>query len=108
MDRFEQDLHDGLRRKEAPADLAAKVLARVEAGAASRGWQRWFRGPVLAWAVAAALVVAAIAITAERRHTERVAGEEARRQVVLALHIAGAKLQVAQTKVQHLSDTTQE
>ncbi|MGH9522273.1 MAG: hypothetical protein ACRD3E_07050 [Terriglobales bacterium] len=108
MDRFEQGLRDALRRKDAPADLTAKVLARVHAKSDERGWQRWFRGPVLASTLAAALVVAAIGIAAERRHTERVAGEEARRQVVLALRIASSKLQLAETKVQELSDKTQE
>lgn len=105
MDRFEQDLRAGLRRKQAPPDLAAKVLARIEAGQEKH---HWWRAPALARAVAIVLVVVAVGIWVEQRHRERVAGEQARHQVELALRIAGSKLQLAEAKVQQLSDRTQE
>ena len=63
-------------------------------------------GTVARWLAAAAVVVAAAGTgiyyrTAqiERARAERAAGEAAGRQVVLALQIAGSKLQLVQTKI---------
>jgi len=102
------DLRDALRRVDPPAGFAERVIekARVEkargdnvrvgdvrlkADATKVGW---------AWAVAATLVVAlgggAWYRVEERRKQE---GEEARRQVLLSLNIAGTKLRSIEMKV---------
>jgi hypothetical protein len=97
------ELRDALRRVDPPAGFADRVLerARVEnvrvddvrlkADATKVSW---------GWAVAATLIVAlgsgAWYRTEERRRQE---GEEAKRQVLLSLNIAGTKLRSIEMKV---------
>ena len=59
--------------------------------------------PFVQWAAAAALVAAiAGGINYVARQKERAEGEAARERVMLALHIAGTKLQLVQTKINQL------
>ena len=123
------ELTHALRREEPSAGFADRVLNRVaEQPAAERhrpgrfgpGITGGFKGSVpqgvdirenrsqlslLQWAAAAALVVAVaggVNYVAEQK--ERAEGEAARERVVLALHIAGAKLQLVQTKINQLHE----
>ena len=61
------------------------------------------RLPFVQWAAAAALVAAmAGGINYVAKQKERAEGEAAKARVVLALHIAGNKLQLVQTKINQL------
>jgi hypothetical protein len=98
MNRFEDELSDALRRKEAPAGFAARVIARAAAPPPQR-WA-WFRAPGFRWAVAAACCLMLLAgLEVRRQRDVRARGEAARAQLMLAVRIAGAKLHVAQMKV---------
>jgi anti-sigma-K factor RskA len=105
MDQFEERLRCALKRQSPPSDLAVRVTARAaQRQHASSTWSwRWF--PRWRWAVAAALCVALAGGVAYRNERqERIRGEAAKRQVIVALRIASEKIQLAQYKVQHLSD----
>jgi hypothetical protein len=93
---FEDDLSRALARKPAPDGLADRVLSRLEAPT--------HRTPSLRRIAAAIAITAALGgLTAhqiiEHRRTEE--GERARRQLMTALHIASAKMRVAQRAVAH-------
>jgi hypothetical protein len=120
MSRLDDELRAALGRAEPPPDFTARVLARVAAEQAAattlarpgvtrpRWWQALadlFRPlawrPALAGALAAVIVAAGLGAGEYRRHRqERAEGERAKAQVMLALQIASAKLNVAQKKVQ--------
>ena len=92
---LEDELRSALRRKEPSPEFTERVLARVgsvPARRAPRPWVRWVA------AMAASVLLAAGAI--EYRQYR---GEHARSQVLLALRIAGGKLNKAQKKVQMLN-----
>jgi hypothetical protein len=94
---FEDDLTRALARKPAPDAFADRVLARIETP--RRRLSTTLRR------IAAAIVITAVlgGLTAhqifERRRNEE--GERARRQLMTALHIASAKMRVAQRAVVH-------
>ena len=92
---FDDELKSALRRQEPSPDFADRVLARVAARPprrVPRPWARW------AAPIAAALLLAAGGL--EYRHYQ---GEQAKSQVMLAMRIAGGKLNKAQRKVQMLT-----
>jgi hypothetical protein len=92
---LEDELRSALRRKEPSPEFTERVLARVgnvPVRRAPRPWVRWVA------AMAASVLLAAGAI--EYRQYR---GEQARSQVLLALRIAGGKLNKAQKKVQMLN-----
>ena len=100
------DLRDALRRVDPPAGFAERVIEKARAenvrvdnvrlkADATKGATtvRW-------WAVAATLVVAlggGVWYRTEERHRQE--GEEAKRQVLLSLNIAGTKLRSIEMKV---------
>jgi hypothetical protein len=88
---LENEIRAALARREPPADFTARVLARAAAEPAGRGRRRWTR-----WAAAMAASVLLAAGAAEF-HEYR--GEQAKAKVMLAVKIAGAKLNKAQKKV---------
>lgn len=96
------ELRDALRRVDPPAGFADRVIERASRHPTSRPSAASSRQgpPVVRWAIAAALVAAvgggAWYRTEERRRQE---GEEAKRQVLLSLSIAGNKLRSIETKV---------
>ena len=94
MASFEDELKSALKRQEPSPDFAERVLARVAAAPVRRASQPWIRWMA---AVAAALLLAAGGL--EYRHYR---GERARDQVLLAVRIAGSKLNRAQKKVHML------
>jgi hypothetical protein len=95
MATFDDELKSALRRQDPAPDFAERVLARVAATPARRTSRQWMR-----WAapMAAALLLAAGGL--EYRHQE---GERAKSQVMLAMRIAGGKLNKAQKKVQMIN-----
>jgi hypothetical protein len=92
---LDDELKSAFRRSEPSADFAERVLARVAAAPARRAPRPWIR-----WAapIAAALLLAVGGL--EYRQYQ---GERAKDQVLLAVRIAGSKLNKAQKKVQMLT-----
>jgi hypothetical protein len=100
---FEAELKASLRREPAPADFAAKVLARAAASSAKPKvvampvWRR----PVV-WAVAAGLMVAAVVPPAvsEYQRRRRETALQAKRELLFALSLTREKLQQTRERVQ--------
>ncbi len=92
MDEFEKELQQALQRRPAPPSLKRKVMDRRGRQAEERRRRHW-----MAWQrIAAGLVVAAMLGGAMEwqlsRAEERRKGDEARRQVMIALRITGHAL----------------
>jgi len=115
-----EELRNAMRREAPPAGFAERVLKRVaEQTQDARTWGPPLGGPIrvkpdptmktrlpfVQWA-AAALLVAAVAggFHYVAKQEQRAEGEAARERVVLALHIAGSKLQLVQTKINRLHE----
>jgi hypothetical protein len=101
---LESDLRAAFKRKPAPPDFAARLLARLEhrdvspAGIASRSPGI----PGLRWMVTAAAMVLLVIGGADyyiRQHTAAEA-ERVKKEAMLALQIAGEKLALVQRKLQ--------
>ena len=95
MREFEEELRSALRRQEPPAGFADRVLAgtRPKGAPHHRSW--------VAAAIAAGLLLSLGGF--EYRQYE---GRKAKRELLLALEIAGSKLSIAQEKISHLSQRT--
>ena len=95
-EEFERLLHRELQAREAPAGFSARVMAllpQTPAAAIPQTAPQRFWLPALRW-TAAALALMGIAGGGywEHQRMERIAGERARGQVILALHISAATL----------------
>lgn len=117
MTRFEDELKNALRRQEAPDGFADRVLARAaEKGSRESkstwrdSWLRIFAQPlasatllrrVAVAVVAVALVVGGVHYRNVQR--ERARGEAAKQRLLLALRIAGSKLQLAKARVDQIN-----
>lgn len=101
MGEFEQELRQALERRPAPPTLKRSVMDER----ARRARQRMrLVQPMHSWMRIAAslLIVAILAGTAEwgiQRQQERRRGEEARRQVMIALRITGRELNQVRTRL---------
>jgi len=94
---FEDDLARAFERKYAPDGFADRVLSRLEA-------PRHTSASMLRRIAAAIVLTAALGgLTAHQiiEHRRNEEGERARRQLMTALHIASAKMRVAQRAVIH-------
>lgn len=94
---FEDNLTRAFERKSAPDGFADRVLSRLEA-------PRHRMSPTLRRIAAAIVLTAALGgLTAHQiiEHRRNEEGERARRQLMTALHIASAKMRVAQRAVVH-------
>ena len=118
MNRLEDELKSALRREQPPSDFTDRVMARIAQSPAKQekerqrdGWLKrlagFFQPHQMKWAMAGAmaclLVAAALGITLRREHQQAMEiaeGEKAKEQVLLAMRIASAKLNLAQKKVQ--------
>jgi hypothetical protein len=101
---LERDLRQAFRKTEAPAGLTARVLQRTVARTTSEEHIAWWRRPALAWSLASVLVLGAVGGTESwRAHEQRVEGERAKAQLMLALRITGQKVQFAQSKLRQES-----
>jgi hypothetical protein len=115
--RTEDALKRALRRESAPDGFAERVLARVaeqnsaESGRGRRDfWWPFFTQPLVRWAAAAALAAALVAgglhyrqVQYDKAERERAQGEAAKQRLMLALRIAGSKLQLAKSKVNEIN-----
>jgi hypothetical protein len=106
---LEDAIKHALRRQEAPEDFTQRVIARVAAQNAApqptrNSWLSLFTQPIIRWAALAAVAAAMIFgvhIYQERR--ERAQGEAAKQRLMLALRVAGSKLQLAKAKVNEMN-----
>jgi len=96
MSRLEDELRQALRRREPPAGFAERVLARAHPRESRR--PSWFHWRWLAAAAALMVLVVGLYFFEERRR--RLEGERAKQQVMLALHLTGSKLRLAQQRIQ--------
>ena len=108
MSRLEDELRQALRREDPGPEFTARVLAQAAARPSRPSWWRTalvsMRPPLMRWAAAglAACLLAGVAgLEYHHQQQERVRGEAARQQVVLALRIAGSKLHSVQAKLVH-------
>jgi hypothetical protein len=118
MNRFEDELKLALRREEPSPGFTDRVMARIaelqrqEKSREKSAWLRrlveFFQPPRMKWAMAGAmaglLLIAGYgwrrSVENERRRLAEIAeGERAKEQVMLAMRIASAKLNLAQKKV---------
>ena len=103
LDDLERELREGLAARPAPEGFAERVLARV---ASRKAPPRSHPAFFLHWRGALGVaLIAAVLITAglwQRRRQQRIAGERARAQVILALRITNSTLDaILQQKLQH-------
>jgi|SRR5579871_761746 len=108
--RTERALGKALYRKDAPAGFTDAVLERArdqsfEPHPHTRGssWLSFFPKPLIRWTAAtaacAAMILGMLRYHEVKVEREQTRGEAAKQQLVLALRIAGSKLQRARTKV---------
>jgi len=95
------DLRKALRRVDPPAGFADRVIGKVRLEADTTGSASSRQAPaIFRWALAATLAAAVGGgawYRTEERHRQE--GEEAKRQVLLSLNIAGTKLRSIEIKV---------
>jgi hypothetical protein len=96
MDAFDKELREHLQARSVPPGFADRVMARVPA---RRGPLRWLWQPVGRWAAIAAVLAVTVLGGMEHERQQRIAGERAREQVMLALRITGTTLHQVQNKV---------
>lgn len=110
MSRLEDELRSALKRREPSPDFAERVLARLDAPSVEEirrrpSWRSWLRVPRmyrLAAGVAACLLLA-LGASQYHKYRVRIQGEAAKERLVLALKIAGGRLNAVQQKVLRLS-----
>jgi len=109
---IEDELKRTLRRQEAPPEFAGQVLARIARQSSVRqiarsSWWSIFTQPFVRWAAitatAASLVIGGIHYRTVEH--DRAKGEAAKQQLMLALRIAGSKLQLAKARVNEINRT---
>lgn len=106
MTPFEEDLKEALRRQEPAADFTARVMARC--AAEQTGKRTFWSTPVWRMGLAAAAMVVMLAGgTVYERHERELKGMAAKRQLLLAMHIAGTKLQEVQQRVKESEQVEQ-
>jgi negative regulator of sigma E activity len=110
VNRMEEVLKGALRRQPAPDGLADRVLARVAQKNPAQGpdpddsWLRSFPQPLVRWAALAAVAAAMIVgVHQYNLKRERAQGEAAKQRLMLALRVAGSKLQLARSKVNEIN-----
>jgi len=103
-EHLENELRHALRLEAPPPGFAERVFERVareRTRSAERGWKNWrrfFATPALRWVAAGALCLVAVGAYEVREREQRLAGEEAKRKVMLALRITSAKMQHAENR----------
>ena len=93
MSGFEDDLRAALRRQEPPVDFAARVIASTRPAPRRTGW-------------VAAAIAACLLMGVARFEYRQYEGRKAKRELLMALQIAGSKLNMAQQKVFDLNRKT--
>jgi hypothetical protein len=107
---LEDALKNALRREDAPDSFVAHVLASVAqkktvAHTENRNWFSLFSQPLVRWVAFAAVSIGLVIGGVHYRNVqrERAEGEAAKQQLMLALRIAGSKLQLAKEKVKEIN-----
>lgn len=112
---LEEGLKGALRRQPAPDGFADRVLARLseqnlsqkslrQKPASHESWLKFFTQPLVRWAALAAIATAMIlGVHLYNLRRERAQGEAAKQRLMLALRIAGSKLQLAKTRVNEIN-----
>lgn len=115
---LEDELKKALRRQQEPEGFADRVLARAALQSSAQqkaphqsGWAIFAR-PLVRWPALAAISLSLVAgslhyrqIQVDKARIERAQGEAAKQRLMLALRIAGSKLQMAKTKVNESTET---
>ena len=105
MSRLEDELRNAYRREQPPAGFEARLMARLGERRESL-WRRILGAlstPVWRVACAGALSLVVVAgLHYQQEQRERVRGEEAKRQLLVALHVTGDKLHSIHGKVRAL------
>ena len=98
---FDDELNRAMRRKSAPDGFADRVLSRLGNATAPR--HRTSASMLRRIAAAIILTAALGGLTAHQiiEHRRIEEGQRARRELMTALHIASAKMRVAQRAVAH-------
>lgn len=99
LDDLERELRQALAPRAAPLGFSNKVMARIDhrrKSAAFPLW-RWFTSAALVTVVLLAVVLGG---RWRQQRRQRIEGEHARDQVILALHITGSTIQAVQLKLQ--------
>jgi len=96
IDGFEQHLRDQLALRSAPAGFADRVMSRI---APQPRRTPFFWRPLWSLTAVAAVLVLAVFGGVEHDRQQRIAGERARAQVLLALRITGTTLHDVQQKI---------
>jgi hypothetical protein len=113
---LEDALRNALRREDAPEGFALHVLVRAEQQnsadheAQRTSWLSLFSQPLVRWAALAAVTVCLVvgSIYYRNLQRQRAEGEAAKQQLMLALRIAGSKLQLAKEKVNEINTSRPE
>jgi hypothetical protein len=111
LNLLEDALRNALRRENAPEGFARRVLASAEqqnspAHEAQRtSWLSIFSQPLVRWAAFATVSIGLVIGGVHYRDVQRqrAQGEAAKQQLMLALRIAGSKLQLARSKVNEIN-----
>lgn len=109
MKPLDDQLRKLLRRREPPDDFAASVLSRLPSESRARKSlpriARWWWRPALRWiaATAACLLLALGLVRYEHQRRMRVQTEQASRQAIWALEIAGNELRTTFDQAQQIT-----
>ena len=105
MNELDDELRQALRRQEPPPGFAERVVRRVNeqqplraAPVTPPSFMRWAAAAVLVAALGGGYQYRAV----QQAREERARGEAAKEQVMQALRLAGAKLQVVQAAVKEI------
>jgi len=112
---LEDALRDALRRKDAPEGFTASVLARIAQQYSTTrevkrtSWLSIVSAPLVRWAAFATVSICLVIGGVHYRNVQREReGEAAKQQLMLALRIAGNKLQLAKEKVNEINTSRPE
>jgi hypothetical protein len=107
---LEAALKQALRSQDPPSGFADRVLAsvgdrRTQATLSRNPWHAIFAQPLLRWTAFAAITASLVLGFVHQRSIvrERAQGEAAKQRLMLALRIAGSKLQIARSKVNQIN-----
>ncbi|MGE5646801.1 MAG: hypothetical protein ACM336_13515 [Acidobacteriota bacterium] len=96
MSRLDDELRDAFRREDPGPEFTARVLRAAAAREPKQ--EAWWRLPKLRWALAASLAGLMLTIGGVE-YRQRQQGEAAKERLLLAMRIAGTKLNLACEKV---------
>ncbi|MDQ2840897.1 MAG: hypothetical protein M3Y72_07655 [Acidobacteriota bacterium] len=104
MTPFEEELRKALARREPDGNFTARILAQTAAEKRPGIRDRLFGPASVSWrfaSFAALLLLLASGLT-YRQHSRTVEGEAAKKQLLIAMQIAGSQLHQAQLRVKRI------